>query len=187
MSEKKNALEKKKEQYEELNRIASPAGVVFFGNEVFCEMDFSELAGSFGLSEPIYNRSLAHVLPEEIPAYLDACIVGLHPKKVFLEVGSEEENGRDPGETMERLEWLLYTVHQKTGAKIWLVCTAGREGRGETAERFRALAAEYGCGFVDISAALRHPRAELKIFEQLKPFIRLNGIGFFEAMNPVVG
>lgn len=177
-----------KNQYKGMNKLAEKNGVVFFGSDVFLRLNVTELGNSFNLSETLYNRSVSEMHTEDIPNLLDVCVLELFPKKVFIEIGAADvmSCGKNVSDFISQYEWLLYTIHTKTKAKTYLVYSAGHcKGSTEIYKRLQSLSNETGCEFIDIANCLSHPQPELKVFEQLKFYIRDGNISFYEAMNNV--
>lgn len=177
-----------KNQYKGMNKLAEKNGVVFFGSDVFLRLNVTELGNSFNLSETLYNRSVSEMHTEDIPNLLDVCVLELFPKKVFIEIGAADvmSCGKNASDFISQYEWLLYTIHTKTKAKTYLVYSAGHcKGSTEIYKQLQSLSNETGCEFIDIANCLSHPQPELKVFEQLKFYIRDGNISFYEAMNNV--
>lgn len=175
-------------KYTDMNKIAHSDGVVFFGSDCFCKMNMNELANSFNMSETLYNRSVKDLTVQDMEEYVQPCIIDLDPKRVFIEIGntSINDSGLSVDELVAKYEWLLYTIHIQSKTKIYLVFSGNKgEHVKEVCKRLKALSDENGCEFIDITKSMNHAKPELKVFDQLKSYIRCKNISFFEAMNNV--
>lgn len=189
MSEKNcEVFENTKKRYDAMNNIAQKRGTVFFGSDLFCRLDINELAVSFNLSETLYNRSVEGMSVKDAAAMLDTCVLDLAPEKVFIEFGKSDiaDMQNNISDILEKFEWLLYTIHTKTKARIIVVYSAGKKyGNKEIMKKLKGLTADSGCEFVDMSENYTNSGQELKIFEQLRFYIRSGKISFIDAMNMV--
>ena len=174
--------------YESMNKLASKYGVVFFGSNMLSRLHTEELANSFHISDMLYNRSVRGMKISDAPSLVDACILDLSPQKVFIEIGSEDmqDENFDINDFITQYEWLLYTVHTKTKAKIYIVSSIGGSKRAkDISDRLIGLSKNYGCDYIDITRSVNGSQPELKVFDQLKFYIRSERINFYDAMRNV--
>ncbi len=167
----------------QMDAVEPTGGVVMFGGVRFAEIAFTELAESSGLDEAVHNRSIAGLHLADAGQALEACVLALHPQKVFLNLG-EADLGADLDALMEQYEWLLYTLHNHTRAKLYL---ASVMHRSPTAAAFNArlekLAAENGCAYIDLMPALANENADVRAFELMRNDMRLHPITLTEVMQ----
>ena len=79
--------------FAQMDAIEPTGGVAVFGGESFAEIPFAELAENSGMDVMVHNRSIAGLRMVDAAAALDACVLALHPEKVFLNLGEADLNG----------------------------------------------------------------------------------------------
>ena len=172
-------------KYAEMNQLANKGGVVFFGSDRMAEVPVCELGQSYKMQEALYNRSVPGVRIDELAEVLDACVIGLEPSKVFVNLGDADlcQAHLNLDEFIAKYEWLLYTIHTRTNAKIYVVSIlADTPAARRVNARLKKLAAECGSVYVDVLQALDTDKPEIRMFELLKVHIRNRLISFSEAM-----
>jgi len=181
-------IQKQEILYRELNTMTSKGSIVFFGSGRFSTLPFTELAQSFGLGEPVCNRSIGDACIDEAAQMLRTCVLDLHPSKVFVCFGEAEAQQDDLNieDFIAKYEWLLYTIRANCHSDIYVVSllsdtTAAREIN----RRLQALAHEHGNGYIDITSALRVDCPELHAFSLLQYYIHSHPLDFAAAMNVV--
>ena len=169
--------------FAQMDAIEPTGGVAVFGGESFANIPFAELAESSGMDVAVHNRSIAGLHLAECADALEACVLAIHPEKVFLNLG-EADLGGDMDEAMEQYEWLLYTLHNRSRAKLYLTGVMQRSPSAKAFNtRLKALAAEDGCTFIDLASALESENAALRAFELMRSDMRLHPITLTEAMQ----
>ncbi len=174
------------EKYRELNSITEAGGVVLFGSNTFASLPVGELTQAFRITEPIYNRSVKDIRLSQIESYLKVCLYDLNPRKIFVNMGDvdimdENVNVKD---FISKYEWLLYMIHTKTQAAIYIVSIVSESPAAQKInEQLRKLAAQTGCKYVDAVSALESRRPTLRLFELLKVHMRNHPINFADAME----
>ena len=169
--------------FAQMDAIEPTGGVAVFGGESFANIPFAELAESSGMDVAVHNRSIAGLRLAECADALEACVLAIHPEKVFLNLG-EADLGGDMDEAMEQYEWLLYTLHNRSRAKLYLTGVMQRSPSAKAFNtRLKALAAEDGCTFIDLAPALESGNAALRAFELMRSDMRLHPITLTEAMQ----
>lgn len=173
-------------KYRELNSITEAGGVVLFGSNTFASLPVGELTQAFQITEPIYNRSVKDVKINQIETYLKVCLYDLNPRKVFVNLGDEDilDENIDISNFIAKYEWLLYMIHTKTQAAIYIVSIiSSRPEAREINSRLKKLAEQTGCRYIDASSALESKRPTLRLFELLKVHMRNHPINFADAMG----
>ncbi len=174
------------EKYRELNSITEAGGVVLFGSNTFASLPVGELTQAFRITEPIYNRSVRDIRLSQIESYLKVCLYDLNPRKIFVNMGDvdildEQVNTED---FIAKYEWLLYMIHTKTQAAIYIVSIISESPAARKInEKLKALAGQTGCKYVDAVSALEAKRPTLRLFELLKVHMRNHPINFADAME----
>lgn len=176
------------DKYRELNTITEDGGILLFGSDYFSSMPLGELAHSFHVDVPVYNRSIKDISIDRVQSYMDVCVFDLHPQKIFVNLG--ESDMKDPDFDVEsfisKYEWLLYTMHAKMEAEIYIVSVISRHpAAARVNARLKSLAAQSGCKYIDAVSALSSDRPMLRVFEQLIFYFRNRPISFADAMDMV--
>lgn len=172
--------------YRELNSITEAGGVVLFGSNTFAALPIGELAQAFRITEPLYNRSVRDIRIDQIERYLKVCLYDLNPRKIFVNMGDVDilNENVDIDNFISKYEWLLYMIHTKTEASIYIVPILSKSPAAfEINQRLKALAAQTGCKYIDVSGVLDSPRPMLRLFELMKVHMRNHPINFADAME----
>lgn len=181
-----NTFSKELSRFSQMNEVSSTNGVVFFGSTSFNEMPLAELSRDYDLEEKVYNRSISGLTIADVDPVLDDCVLNLSPKKVFISIGEEdvEKESFNEKEFLAKYEWMLYSIHDKCDAQIYIVSVLSRMAiASRINERLSKLAKETGCTYIDAASALYYEKPDMMIFEDLKPYIRNHNITFAEAMK----
>ena len=174
------------ETYREMNSITEAGGVVLFGSNTFAALPVGELAQAFRITEPIYNRSIKDVRIDQIESYLKVCLYDLNPRKIFVNMGDVDilDENADVDNFISKYEWLLYMIHTKTKASIYIVPIVSNSPIAfKMNQRLKALASQTGCKYIDVSGVLESKRPTLRLFEMLKVHMRNHPINFADAME----
>jgi len=173
-------------KFAQMNSVASRGASVFFGSTAFSEFPVCELARSLGLDETIYNRSVKDLSIYEAFDLLKNSVIDLAPKKLFIEIGEYDiqNEGFDVDDFLAKYEFLLYTIHNETKSKIFIVSIADESAK-HVNEQLKKMANETGCEFIDATEAMHSQKPELKLFNQLIFHLRSGRIDFSDAMHYV--
>lgn len=174
------------ETYRELNSITEAGGVVLFGSNTFASLPVGELTQAFRITEPIYNRSVRDVRIDQIESYLKVCLYDLNPRKIFVNMGDVDalDENVDIDNFISKYEWLLYMIHTKTKASIYIVpIVSDSPAAFKINQRLKTLASQTGCKYIDVSGVLESKRPTLRLFEMLKVHMRNHPINFADAME----
>ena len=174
------------ETYRELNSITEAGGVVLFGSNTFANLPLGELTQAFRITEPVYNRSIKDIRIDQIESYLKVCLYDLNPRKIFVNLGDVDilEENTNIENFISKYEWLLYMIHTKTQAEIYIVSIVSTLPAAVRINReLKKLAAQTGCCFVDATGALEASRPTLRLFELLKVHMRNHPISYADAMT----
>lgn len=171
--------------FKQFNEVAKENGIVFFGSTYFEAVPVNELAQDFDTEVPVYNRSVSGLTIDKVQGLLDSCVLELNPSKVFICIGDEDirKENFSLSDFMEAYQWMLYTLHNRCKAKIYIVSVMSPDPMAQTVnERLKKLAAETGCVYADTCAALKSDKSTLRFFSVLRYFMRNHPITFHEAM-----
>lgn len=172
--------------YRELNSITEAGGVVLFGSNTFASLPVGELSQAFRITEPIYNRSVRDIRIDQIERYLKVCLYDLNPRKIFVNMGDVDilDENVDVDNFISKYEWLLYMIHAKTQASIYIVPVVSKSPAAfQINERLKTLAAQTGCKYIDVSGVFESQRPTLRLFELMKVHMRNHPINFADAME----
>lgn len=170
--------------FAQMDAVEPTGGVVVFGGESFANIPFAELAEGSAMDVTVHNRSIAGLRLSDCAEALEACVLSIHPEKVFLNLGEADLTLNRLDETMEQYEWLLYTLHNRTRAKLYLTGVMQRSPSADIFNaRLKKLAAEDGCAYIDLTPALESENVSLRAFELLRNDMRLHPITLTEAMQ----
>ncbi len=181
-----NQGEDEMETYREMNSVTEAGGVVLFGSNTFAALPVGELTQAFRITEPIYNRSIRDVRIDQIESYLKVCLFDLNPRKIFVNMGDIDilDENIDVDNFISRYEWLLYMIHTKTQAAIYIVPIVSVSPTAfRINQRLKDLAASTGCRYIDVSGVMESRRPTLRLFEVLKVHMRNHPINFADAME----
>lgn len=170
-------------KFGELNAVSMPNGIVFVGSDYFSSLPINELCASFNLDERIYNRSIKGATISDICEVLDSCVFNLQPCKVFFNLGEKEaDSGMSVKDFITAYEWMLYTVHSKCHAELYVVSVAEKtELHIKYNEALKALCKETGCKFADITTAIGEENP-VRVINALKLYMR-QSLDFAELMT----
>jgi lysophospholipase L1-like esterase len=163
--------------YADLNRSASPGGIVFLGDsltEFYRTEEFFHGAG-------IYNRGIASDTTDGVLARLQDNVVTLHPVKLFLQIGindfgrrrSPEEIVANIGKIVSilqaelpetRLHLIsLYPINKEANLYSAPLLRHHSNAGVEAVNRgLEELCARLGLAFIDVAASLRDERGNLR-------------------------
>lgn len=180
--------ETKTRNFKLLNSRAQKGGILFTGSSLMEQFPVCELAASAGITEPVYNRGIGGTTTEEFLAEIDTVLLDLEPRKVFLNIGTNDMTDRVYGEAwMEHWEanygrilsiaksripkaeiyCMAYypTNHHLPGAEAWskeMLKERTREKLAECNRRVKALAEKYGYHYIDVNDGLTDENGEQK-------------------------
>ncbi len=172
------------ERYRAENQSVEKGKIVFAGSSLMEMFPVDKWAAELGPDAPqVYNRGIGGWRTEDMLATLDAQVTGLMPKRVFINIGTNDLS--DPSVTIEALmgrydEILRRIEAEVPGVEIILMAyypinyDAADEGmkanlRIRTNERIReanraveALADRHGARYMDFNAPLTDAQGRLK-------------------------
>ncbi len=84
-------------KYKYLNTIAKKGEILFVGSSLMEQFPSDEIQLGLGLNNIIYNRGISGYVAIELLENIETCIFVLEPKKIFINIGSNDigaiENG----------------------------------------------------------------------------------------------
>ncbi len=179
---------RKARDYRTLNRFAQKGGIVFTGSSLMEMFPICELANSAGIRTPIYNRGISGTTTDDFLREIDAVMLGPEPKKVFLNIGTNDMTERVYGDQwmahlMENYEEILrIALARLPSVEIYVMAyypanlhlpdqtpqqqdmlrLRTRENLSACNRQLKALAEKYGLHYIDCNAGLTDENGELK-------------------------
>ena len=82
-------------RYKEANKSFVPGQIVFAGSSLMEMFPINKLLEEHGDNTIIYNRGIGGYVSQEFLDNLDACILELHPSRVFINIGTNDLSNPD--------------------------------------------------------------------------------------------
>lgn len=176
---------RKLKRYRQLNQIAKKGQIVFSGSSLCEQFPILELIQSQNLNLTVYNRGIGGFVIDDLWEHRDVCIFDLKPRKLFLNIGSNDigegidTHGllRKYGHLLEEIltripEAQIYvlayypanTTHtfRQYGVYRESVQNRTKERIREMNEALRLLAEKKGACFLDVNRGLTDEHGQLK-------------------------
>ena len=90
MEHMKMEAAQKKQIYHDLNRSARTGQIVMAGSSLMEQFPINELLMSMGIHTIVYNRGLGGFTTGEYLEALNECVLELKPRKVFINIGTND-------------------------------------------------------------------------------------------------
>lgn len=171
-------------RYKKANETAKRGQVVFTGSSLMEMFPVEAFAKKDGLSVEVYNRGISGYVTEQLEAVLDVCVLDLAPKKLFINIGTNDLSCEDLSiqDVMNNYERILNKVVKKVpDVKVYLMayypinfsCAVDRgmersllirnnEKIRKANEAVKDLAARHGFEYIDVNAPLTDEEGNLK-------------------------
>ena len=181
-----NTVSQELTRFSQLNEVSPKGGVVFFGSTFMKDLPVSELAADFDMHENVYNRSVEGLKIADAENAIQSCVAELDPSKVFVCLGDADVTAENfnTKEFLSQYEWLLYSLHDKCKAELFIVSVMSNAPVAQTINnKLKTLAKNTGCSFIDCTASLGHKNEDVIAFETLRYHIRNGNMSFATAMR----
>lgn len=175
----------KAERFRRLNRFARPHQILFVGSSLMEQFPIYELLLDRRLPYTIYNRGIGGTTTFDLLENLDACVFGLQPDYIYINIGTNDMNLPDYTEEglIDRYRRILTAIRERLPrARLHLLAyypvnpqAAKGKPYMEEALRVRSnaridaanqaverLAAEFGAPFIDLNAGIKDENGCLK-------------------------
>lgn len=144
-------METQVKKYQKLNELAVKNGVVIFGEGIDADIPASELAQSFELDYPVYNRSFLNLSLEDASTIYDECIKSLMPDTLLLHIGANDCSLFKENQTAFEQKYISLIEHIKeTDKKCRIVVVSVENDTINYA--LRNVADSTKCEFGDLSS-----------------------------------
>ena len=179
---------RKVQNYQTLNRMAEPGGILFTGSSLMEMFPIVEMCVSAGVTERVYNRGIGGTTSDDFLREIDTVLLQLKPSKVFINIGTNDMTDRVYGDgwkdhLQENYEKILQTAKEKIpdamlycmayyptnlhlpNANEWthqMLKDRTQENIAECNARVRALAEKYGYRYIDVNDGLIDENGEQK-------------------------
>ena len=165
------------------NDLVLPGEIVIFGSTYMSEFPIYELTNKCMLENAVYNRSVRGLTVKEAIEILDDCVVEIHPNKVFIALGEEDES--NPNAVNEYAE-LVATIRQKL--PMTMIYLIGLTSTDPFAESFNksilSLCDNKNVRYIDLVKKGASGNALFKAqFKQMSCFFRSKHITMNEAFG----
>lgn len=174
-------FELRREYYKTLNVNAEKGAIVMAGSSL-CELfPINEMLMSRGIDIKVYNRGISGDTVSGYAGRADVCIYELSPRKLFINIGTNDLNGKDPdiGALVLRYEAFLREIMLKLPeTKIYVLSYypmnekkhysmpehSDRTNRSINAanDAVRAMSDRLGLTWIDVNGGLRDENGELR-------------------------
>lgn len=175
--------ERKLENYREKNKEVVYGQVVFAGSSLMEMFPINKLLEEHGDDTIIYNRGIGGYVTNELLQVTDVCITDLKPKKVFLNIGTNDlSNPQIPiSQMIENYDRILckieealpqtviylmayYPVNYEAAAEEMKECLKIRtnEKIERANEEVKKLAQKHGQHYIDVNKNLKDEQGRLK-------------------------
>lgn len=176
----------KLERFKQLNRYAKKGQIVFAGSSLAEQFPIHELLSSDHNTAIIYNRGIGGDIITNLSETLDTCIFELEPKKLFINIGTNDIGMPSYSETllMQRYSALIDTIRQRLPmTSIYMLSyypvnpsidshipkefreqmfmTRTNAAITSANQILKNIAAQKGCTYIDVSSVLTDDRGQL--------------------------
>lgn len=196
----------KLERYRQANQTAQKGQIVFAGSSLMEMFPVEKLLQERGVDTVVYNRGIGGYVTEELLAHLDVCVTDLQPRRVFINIGTNDLSYANwPLEdVMARYDTIITQMQQQVpGVEIYLMAyypinyEAAAENikaclRVRTNEKIAAanalvqqLADKHGQHYIDVNRALKDEQGRLKA-EYTIEGMHINEDGYRAIMDDLI-
>ncbi len=199
---------RKIEGFKQLNKHILPGQIVMAGSSLMEGFPINELMTSLKIPGVVYNRGIGGITTDVLIEALDACIIDLKPRKLFINIGTNDLS--QPDFTIERLEsnYRLILERVRTAlpdCKIYLMAyypmnevdqfdgiennmmQSSRTNKllNECNRMIERMAQDLGADFLDLNQPLRDERGQLKA-EYTVEGVHLYPNAYYEVLKGLV-
>lgn len=176
--------QRKIEQFRRLNRFAKKGQIVFAGSSLSEQFPLNELMLDHGVHAVMYNRGVGGFTTQEFADNLDVLVLDLEPRKLFINIGTNDLNDADfdIDSFRGRYDAIIEAIQQASPlTTIYMMAyypvneamlSANSAGSGflhrtnarvdEANRVVREIADARGAGYIDVTAGLRDENGSLK-------------------------
>lgn len=133
----------KVKHYSILNRYVKKGKVLFTGSSLMEQFPIYEFIQDYDIKETIYNRGVGGFTSSEMISVLDTLIFELEPRKIFINIGSNDLSAPDytAEGLIERYEYILSRIkerlpHTKVYVMAYYPCNSVHDFGNEAAREW---------------------------------------------------
>lgn len=173
----------KLERYRIANQTAQKGQIVFAGSSLMEMFPVEKLLRERGIDTVVYNRGIGGYVTQELLAHLDVCVTDLMPRRVFINIGTNDLSDASIPltEVMARYDAIITGIERRVpGVELLLMAyypvnyDAAVEDmkpclRIRTNEKIDAanalvqqLAQRHGQRYIDVNRALKDDQGRLR-------------------------
>ena len=198
----------KLERYRHLNKSIRKNQILFVGSSLMEQFPIYELLLDHDLPYVIYNRGIGGYTTSELLDSMDTCIYELEPKKIFINIGTNDLNGPDykEEELIDRYRTILnnirthlpdtkiyimayYPVNKEIGMRNPVAATVFeyRTNRriDDANKKIELLAEEVGATYIDCNDGLKDENGDLKK-EYTIDGMHMSGDGYVPVLDKLL-
>lgn len=171
------------EDYRERNKTCEKGQIVFAGSSLMEMFPIEEWIKETDTGIIAYNRGVGGYKTDDMLPILDACVLGLQPRRVFINIGTNDlSDGNIPmeqvmsnydriltiiEEELPKVEIYLmayYPVNYEAATEEMKPCLKIRNNEkiAKANEMVQELAKKHGQKYIDVNAALKDAQGNLK-------------------------
>lgn len=174
--------------YQDLNKIAQKAQILFTGSSLMEQFPINEIAMSMGITKVLYNRGIGGTTTDEFLEHINTVLLDLEPSKVFINIGTNDINPRNDGvywqdHLLANYEKILQIIKERLPqTEVYMMAyypinpdlpdapewtkfafqTRTNAAINDTNEKLAALAPKYGCHFIDCNDGIKDEQGRHK-------------------------
>lgn len=173
----------KLERYRIANQTAQKGQIVFAGSSLMEMFPVEKLLRERGIDTVVYNRGIGGYVTQELLAHLDVCVTDLMPRRVFINIGTNDLSDASIPltEVMVRYDAILtgierrvpgvelvlmayYPINYDAAAESMKPCLRIRTNEKISAANalVRQLAERHGQRYIDVNRALKDDQGRLR-------------------------
>lgn len=171
------------EGYREMNKTCEKGQIVFTGSSLMEMFPIEQWVKELNTDLLVYNRGVGGYKTEDLLPILDACVLGLAPRRVFINIGTNDlSDGNIPMEqVMKNYDKILniieeslpnveiylmayYPVNYEAATEEMKPCLMIRNNEkiAKANKLVEALAKKHEQRYIDVNAALKDEQGNLK-------------------------
>lgn len=178
---------KKVKNFDQLNQIATPGGILFTGSSLMEQFPVCEMCMDAGITAPVYNRGVGGFTTTDFLENIGVQLLDLKPSKVFINIGTNDMNPQFGEDWMEKLltnyrSILTQCKEQLPETEVYMMAyypvnahlpgqpfymsfmfaVRSNENLALVNQEMEKMAAEFGYHFINVNDGLTDENGDLK-------------------------
>lgn len=171
------------EEYRERNKTCEKGQIVFAGSSLMEMFPIEKWIKETDTNVIVYNRGVGGYKTEDMLPILDACVLGLEPRRVFINIGTNDlsDDNISMEQVMDNYDKILsiiekelpqveiylmayYPVNYEAATEDMKACLKIRNNKkiNLANELVKELAKKHGQKYIDVNAPLKDQQGNLK-------------------------